>query len=186
MTFLGMQITGQQAEFMQHALGIHENNRVSNRNYFLASGRDVEIWTALVDVGYATGQLAPSWVGGGTLFTVTESGIAIALAMLPKPKKVKRNNHYPQYLNADCGDTFSEFLLGRRAPLVEHRTNGERYEYRMYREKYCEYYSYLGRDVEGDWSPTQKAAKASYKLALKSAQEKRKQNRSVHDTAQIH
>lgn len=82
-----MLVTQTLAELMQHALGIHENNRVSNRNYFLASGRDVESWGELVEAGYATGQPAPSWVGGGTLFTVTESGIAIALAMLPKPKK---------------------------------------------------------------------------------------------------
>lgn len=181
-----MQVTQQQAELMQHALGIHENNRVSNRNYFLASGRDVESWAVLVDAGFSTGQPAPSWVGGGTVFTVTEAGMAIALAMLPPPKKVKRNNHYPQYLNADCGDTFSEFLLGRRAPLVERRTHGDSYQYRMYREKYCEYYSYLGRDVEGDWCPTQKAAKASYKLALKSARDKRKQNRREDDTAAIY
>ncbi|EPJ3803402.1 hypothetical protein AB7W88_02595 [Providencia vermicola] len=181
-----MQITKQQAEIMQHALGIHENNRVSNRNYFLASGRDVESWAVLVSAGFATGQPAPSWVGGGTLFTVTEAGAAVALAMLPAPKKVKRNNRYSLYLRADCGESFSEFLLGRRAPVIERRTSGNRDEFRMYREKPDDYYSYLGRDVEGEWCPTQKAAKASYKQALKSAREKRQQNRREDDFAEVH
>lgn len=181
-----MQVTQQQAELMQHALGIHENNRTSNRNYFLASGRDEECWDLMVGAGFATSQPAPSWVGGGTVFTVTEAGKAVALAMLPPPPKVKRNNNYLRYLDGDYCDSFGEFLIGNRLPEIETRTEGVKTEYRMYRETRCDYYLSLTRDVEGEWCATRKAAKASYKLALKSARDKRKQNRREDDTAAIH
>jgi hypothetical protein len=80
---------------------------------------------------------------------------------LPKPP---RRSNYDKFQHDDCGLYFHEWL-GINKPKFEHRgswSNG--YSYRMYRSSHASYY---GRDVEGEWAPTQKAAKASYKEALK-------------------
>lgn len=79
---------------------------------------------------------------------------------LPKPP---RRSNYDKFQHDDCGLYFHEWL-GINKPKFEHRGSWPAYTYRMYRSSYS---SYSGRDVEGEWAPTQKAAKASYKEALK-------------------
>lgn len=151
-------------ELMQHALGISERNRTPYRNYFLAGEghTDNEKWEKLVSDGFATSRPAPDFVGGGTLYHVTEKGEATAISALPEMKKRTR---YDDYLHSEVCESFGEWL-GIELPVYEDREVGRyKLEYRMVRRSRAYWDSYY--DVRGDWMPTKKAAKASYKEALR-------------------
>ncbi|EBX2183604.1 hypothetical protein E1A40_08820 [Salmonella enterica subsp. enterica serovar Aba] len=151
-------------ELMQHALGISERNRTPYRNYFLAGEghTDNEKWKELVSEGLATSRPAPDFTGGGTLYHVTEKGEATAISALPEPKKRTR---YDEYLDSEVCESFGEWL-GIELPVYEERETGRyKYEYRMVRRSRAYWDSYC--DIRGDWKPTKKAAKASYKEALR-------------------
>ncbi|MGX8948489.1 hypothetical protein [Providencia stuartii] len=155
-----MNISQTGIELMQHALGINERNREPYRNYFLSSGKNEE-WDNLVKNGLAVSNKAPQGVCGDIYYQVTDEGKNVAIAKLPVPKKPTK---YDEYLDADTCITFAEWL-GIKLPEYEWRKRSNKYEYRMYREtrnQYC----HLTR-IEGEWMPTMKAAKASYKEALK-------------------
>jgi hypothetical protein len=153
---------------MQHALGINERNRTPYRNYFLAGEghTDNEKWKDLVSDGLATSRPAPDFAGGGTLYHVTEQGEAMAMSALPEPKKLTR---YNEYLDSEVSESFGEYLVGARLPEFEHRVTWDngKYEYRMFRCAFDTVYGYVRRDIEGEWHGTKKAAKASYKDALR-------------------
>ncbi|MDU7096891.1 MAG: hypothetical protein E6314_00225 [Enterobacter sp.] len=150
-------------ELMQHALGVSERNRESYRNYFLASkdSPDDLAWQALVANGLAKAGKAPEWSCGDVVYQVTEAGKTVAISALPEPKKRTR---YEEYLDADSCQPFSEWLLGYRLPEVEYSRDGK---CRMFRCSYDAAYGYPRRDVEGEWCDTKKAAKATYKEALR-------------------
>ena len=161
-------------ELMQHALGINERNREPYRNYFLASteSSDSNVWETLVEQGFATSHPAPKHTCGDVVYRVTETGQVAAISALPEPKKRTR---YDDYLHSEVVESFGEWL-GVNLPKFEYREVDYirgKWEYRMYRCSRCYWDSY--RDVEGDWKPTKKAAKASYKEALK------KRKESTHD-----
>ena len=158
-------------ELMQHALGINEHKREPYRNYFLAScgNPDNTAWQQLVEQGFASVGQAPSWSCGDVVYHLTDKGKVAAISSLPTPKK---KTAYDEYLHADYGCSFSEWLCINQ-PEIEQRETGfftGKYEYRMYRYARFNWDTY--RDVEGDWQPTKKAAKASYKEALKDRKEK--------------
>lgn len=155
-----MNISQSSVELMQHALGINERNREPYRNYFLSSHEDNE-WEELVSKGLATSYPAPNGVCGDIYYQVTDEGKDVAISQLPEPKKQTK---YDEYLDADTCITFAEWL-GIKLPEYEWRKRGNKYEYRMYRETRNQYW-HLTR-IEGEWMPTMKAAKASYKEALK-------------------
>lgn len=71
----------------------------------------------------------------------------------------KRN--YNEYLDADSGQNFAEWL-GIYVPEFEYHTMAGKSLCRMFRRG-----PYGARDVQGNWCSTQKAAKASYKQALR-------------------
>ena len=155
-------------ELMQHALGISERNRTPYRNYFLAGEEhtDNEKWKELVSDGFATSRPAPDFTGGGTLYHVTEKGEATAISALPEPKKRTR---YDDYLHSEVCESFAEWL-GIELPIYEQREVGRyKYEYRMVRRSRAYWDSYY--DIQGEWKPTMKAAKASYKEALRKSKE---------------
>ncbi|MDY8913931.1 hypothetical protein UZS93_14020 [Escherichia coli] len=84
-------------------------------------------------------------------------------------------SRYSDYLHADCGLSFGEYLIGTRLPEFEHRETSflsGKYEYRMFRRAFDAAYGYDRRDIEGGWHPTMKAAKASYKAALHKSKER--------------
>lgn len=83
---------------------------------------------------------------------------------LPKPP---RYTNFDRYKDEEWDCEFHEFL-NINLPDFETRGRWPKYEYRMYRRDRTGY-SY--RDVEGEWAPTKKAAKASYKAALKMLRE---------------
>lgn len=155
-------------ELMQHALGISERNRTPYRNYFLAGEghTDNENWKELVSDGFATSRPAPDFAGGGTLYHVTEKGEAAAISALPEPKKRTR---YDEYLHSEVCESFGEWL-GIELPVYEHREIGRyKWEYRMIRRSRAYWDTYC--DICGDWKPTKKAAKASYKEALRKSKQ---------------
>jgi len=96
----------------------------------------------------------------------------LAITSLPEPKKQTR---YQEYRHSESMDSFGEWLCGRLPEYESRKAYGNSprdrwgYEYRMYRVDHS-FYAYR-RDVEGDWAPTKKEAKASYKAALKKHQE---------------
>lgn len=157
-------------ELMQHALGINERNRTPYRNYFLADDghTDNSKWQALVADGCATSRPAPDFAGGGTLYHVTDKGEELAIAALPEPKKRTR---YDEYLHSEVCESFGEWL-GIELPVYEDREIGRyKWEYRMVRRSRAYWDSYC--DVRGEWCPTKKAAKASYKEALRKSKRER-------------
>lgn len=157
-------------ELMQHALGINERNRQPYRNYFLAGGDhpDTTEWKKLVEQGFAKSSPAPKWSCGDVVYQVTSAGEAVAISALPEPKKRTR---YDEYLHSEVCESFGEWL-GIELPVYEHRETGRyKWEYRMVRRGRCHWDSYC--DVRGEWSPTKKAAKASYKEALRKSKQER-------------
>lgn len=154
-------------ELLQHALGINARQREPLRNYFLSSAEhsDNPAWLQLVAEGYAVANPAPGWSCGDVIYRVTEAGQAVAIAALPETKKRTR---YDDYLHSEVCESFGEWL-GIELPVYEEREISRyKWEYRMVRRSrgYDTYY-----DVVGEWKPTQKAAKASYKAALKASRE---------------
>jgi hypothetical protein len=151
-------------ELMQHALGITERNRTPYRNYFLAGEghTDNEKWKDLVSDGLATSRPAPDLMGGGTLYHVTDKGEEMAISALPEPKKRTR---YDEYQQSEVCESFGEWL-GIELPFYEGREIGRyKWEYRMVRRSRAHWDTYC--DIRGDWKPTKKAAKASYKEVLR-------------------
>lgn len=79
---------------------------------------------------------------------------------------------YGDYLHADSCMPFGEWLVGTRLPEFERREIGflsGKYEYRMFRN--VTRWFGAERDVHGEWCPTRKAAKASYKEALRKSKQ---------------
>ncbi|KAB8307617.1 hypothetical protein EH227_16660 [Rouxiella chamberiensis] len=154
--------TNYQIGLMQHALGINERHREPYRNYFLASRghSDSVDLESLVSAGLMTSRAAPSFCAeNDVVYHVTDAGQEIAIAALPEPKKRTR---YQEYLAADYGHSFAEWL-GIDVPKIEY---GSWYpndgKFRM-----------VSHRAAGEWSDTQKAAKASYKRALSASKELR-------------
>ncbi|MDH4609740.1 hypothetical protein E8F12_14440 [Pseudomonas sp. BN102] len=85
-------------------------------------------------------------------YYVTDKGRGFALAKLPEPPKKTR---YDEFLAYDL--KFSELLLGAKVPMYEQRGGYCDREYRMYR---CTDFFGVYREVEGEWRPTMKEAKA--------------------------
>jgi len=158
-----------QLDLLFHTLGLYPEQRVSNRNYFLASEQhsDRTDLEHLVLAGLMIKRPAPEWVGAGEYYHATEAGLSLALDLLPPAPKPK-HSRYREWLCADVGDSFSDYL-GIQLPVIEWKTEGGKTLYRYVRnrmqgDKYAGFYQ---ERVAGAWEPSKKAAKASYKVALK-------------------
>ncbi|AOZ06794.1 hypothetical protein [Cupriavidus malaysiensis] len=171
--------TSAQIGLLQHTLGISERHREPHRNHFVAGPghHDMPDLEQLEAAGLMVRGYRPAFLPESSIvFYTTEAGRALAITSLPEPRKRTR---YEEYLDADgcAGDSFGEFLCGIRLPEFEtrwHRDYGtwkEHYQYRMFRR------DGYGREVQGDWAPTKKEAKASYKAALKARRQ------AMHTTA---
>jgi hypothetical protein len=169
------QLTEQQGRLLHHTLGMRPDQREGHRNYFLAGPghHDMPDLEALEHLGLMTRSRAPKFCDPTDIvFRATEAGQAVALEMLPEPPPPAKLNQHHQWLDADTGFSFGEWLCRGRLPKFETRGylgHGAGVEYRMYRMAYDGIH---GRhcDVEGQWAPTKKDAKASYKAALKALQ----------------
>lgn len=161
-----MNVTDSMVGLLHHTLGLRPDHRESYRNYYLAgpghhAQPDLE---ALESIGLMKRVPTPAFCAEGDItFVCTDSGLAYAIEHLPPaPKRTK----YGEFCHADCFESFAQFL-GINRPKFEARGWPKR-EYRMFRRdlsiSWAEY-----PDVAGDWKPTKKAAKESYKAALTAA-----------------
>jgi hypothetical protein len=154
-------ITTQQLGLLHHTMGLSPHQRGESRNYFLAGAghHDQPNLLELVAVGFMVRSAAPSWVGSGDLFRVTEAGRQYAVAnMPPVPAPVKRTK-YDEYLRADVGCTFAEWL-GIEVPRRE-------YEGSVYAK--TRRVRLVSSKARGAWGATVKEAKTLYKSALAAA-----------------
>lgn len=162
----------EQLEILWHTLGIRPEMRDPYRNHYVAGygHHAMDVLTALVTLGLMAIGKTPAFCDAKDIvFYCTEAGKTVAIENLPDPVAEKKSN-YREFINADCGHSFAEFL-GINKPSVETRRVtgagkwGYKYEYRM-----CRIPPYWREDINavyGEWAPTKKTAKASYKAALK-------------------
>lgn len=161
-----------QLHILQHSLGLDQYGQGRQyRNHYVAGGKDIDHCRELVGMGYMREhKMAPELTGGGPCFVVTDRGFeAVALfspAPPPPPKVNSAKKRYLDHLRYDGGLTFAE-SLGITVPDVETRHDwiGRK---TLWQYRYCRTIRYpWGLDViEGEWKPTKKEAKASYKAAL--------------------
>ena len=168
-----MSLSQKQLGILWHTLGLTPERRESYRNYFVASNdhHDITTLRELEAMGLMEVGRSPAFLVEGSInFMVTGMGKAVALENLPFPPPLTR---YEQYLREDGSWSFGEYLCGGRVPKFQQRGSSwdRTAEYRMYRTAWDSVNGYYN-DVEGQWAPTKKAAKASYKIALKAARNK--------------
>ncbi|CAE6899891.1 hypothetical protein [Paraburkholderia domus] len=174
------QATPYQIELLQHTLGLSEQRRESYRNYFVAGHghSDMRHLEALERSGLMERRRSPAFLADGDIvFAATDAGREAAIAALPAPRKRTKAD---DWRDRDGCESFGEFLCGRRLPQIETRREFKQdprrsdvndlvwvTEHRMFRLHRNDWAFSTERDVQGEWMPTKKDAKASYKAALK-------------------
>lgn len=107
-------MSGGQLGILQHALGVDQFGLgESYRNHYVGGEEDCR---ELVALGYMVERAASELTGGDPLFLVTEAGKAAVRAESPKPPKLTpAQRRYRDFLDADCGMKFGEWLKYRRS-----------------------------------------------------------------------
>lgn len=159
------EISQQQVGLLHHALGVTPERRQPFRDHYVAGPghyamADLE---ALETLGLVMRTRTPRFCDPtDVVFAVTATGKSLALRLLPAPPK---RTKYDEYLRSEYSESFAEYL-GINRPEYEQSYRHSGYEIRMYRR------GYGNRPwIRGEWAPTKKEAKASYKAALKVYQE---------------
>jgi hypothetical protein len=120
-------MTKEQLHVLQHSLGLDEYGQGKMyRNHFCAGGEDEQKCRALVEMGYmhqhATTQMLPYFN-----CSVTEAGKEAVKRESPKPPKLTRGQkRYREFLNADSGLSFIEWLRGQREYSARWEQQGRR------------------------------------------------------------
>lgn len=149
---------------LQHSLGVDAYGQGRQyRNHYVAGGDDVALCRELANLGYMKERAATQLSGGDPWFNVTDEGIDAVALFSPEAPPPPKRTQFDEYLDYDSCDSFGQWLLGNKMPEFEQRGSWGNYEHRMFR---CRY-SRREVEVKGEWCKTQKAAKASYKEALK-------------------
>lgn len=156
-------ITSSQLDILHHTLGVDVHRRKPFRNHYVAGAghyaqQDIE---TLVAAGMMAEGRRPAFLDpADQVYFVTDAGREAALDLLPLPPKRTR---YQEYLDSEVCESFAEWL-GIEVPRVQYRygLGNEKTQMRYYR-----IFHDWRPTVYGDWAPTKKAAKASYKQALK-------------------
>ncbi len=162
-----MNVTPHMLHLLHHTLGLRLGQCEPFRNHFLAGPghHDQADLEALELAGLMHRAKAPAFCDDGdVVFFCTDKGKEYAIEHLPpEPTRTK----YGEYLRDDFCESFAEFL-GINKPKYESRwVLGDGYEYRMFRlDRSVRWAAYP--EIAGDWCKTKKAAKESYKAALKS------------------
>jgi hypothetical protein len=123
-----MTLTPEQLHILQHSLGCDQYGQTAHRansddhfgryyrNHYVSD--PTPDLRALVNAGFMK-DYPPSELYGGQdyhCYTVTEAGLTAMLEQSPKPPKLTRaQKRYQEYLDADCGMTFGEWLKRREA-----------------------------------------------------------------------
>lgn len=106
-----------QLHILQHSLGIDQYGRGQMARDHFVTGEgslDHADCMALVERGDMRRWPAIDLYGGDDLFRVTQQGRETVMAESPAPPKISRSKQrYLDYLNADSGLTFFEWLLLR-------------------------------------------------------------------------
>jgi hypothetical protein len=113
------EIDAKALHILQHALGVDQYGRGKRyRNHFVTGNGTVDFphCMALVDAGLMTRRPGTAISGWDDVFTVTAAGIsAMYEQQIPAPPKLTRSQQrYQEYIDADCGETFGEWLRFRR------------------------------------------------------------------------
>lgn len=183
-----IEATEKQLSLLWHTLGLNPECRTGNRNHFLTSPGydDANNLDALVQAGLMTRGKAPAFCDADdVVYRTTPEGKQFALSKLPPPPPPRKYTRFDAYLDeCECYDGFAHFL-GINQPQIQQRGTWGNYEYRMVRyprgSAYCEHRRptrfahwspYETLEVAGDWAHSMKAAKASYKEALRLHQAK--------------
>jgi hypothetical protein len=120
-------MTNRQLEIIQHALGCDQYGKTAHRyvpahpdffpyhrNHFCAGGRDEVDCRGLVELGYMqqhkTTEMLPYFN-----CSVTKAGIDAMQRESPAPPKLSRSQvRYREWLDADCGLTFKEWMVSEK------------------------------------------------------------------------
>ena len=108
-------LTTKQLQILQHALGLDQYGQgTMYRNHFCAGGKDEDRCRELVAMGYMqqhqTTEVLPYYN-----CSVTEAGKQAVREQSPKPPKLTRSQHrYRDFLRADSGLKFGEWLKARQ------------------------------------------------------------------------
>lgn len=155
-------LSHKQLSLLWHTLGVSATLREPYRNFFHASAEhpDYPQLQALAASGHMKVVRRPGFLcEDAILFVATEQGISTALSQLPEEKKPSK---YEGYLRQDGYFSFSEYL-GITLPELEYNRGLYRYTRRKMR------HDYSVELIQGQWCPTKKAAKSSYKESLLAA-----------------
>ncbi|MFV3379649.1 hypothetical protein [Pseudomonas sp. NY15354] len=178
-----IEATEKQLELLWHTLGLHPECRLSSRNHFLTSPGydDANNLDVLVEAGLMTRGKAPAFCEpGDVVYRATPEGKQFAREKLPPAPPPRKYTKFDAYLDeCECYDGFAHFL-GINMPQYQMRGEWRNREYRMVRyprgsayQQHRRRYSfdswspYQELEVAGEWAPTMKEAKATYKAALK-------------------
>ncbi|MFG0272406.1 hypothetical protein [Pseudomonas sp. zjy_14] len=186
-----IEATEKQLGLLWHTLGLcteRSDRRSITRNHFLTSPGydDSNNLDVLVAAGLMTRGKAPAFCSEDeVVYRATDEGKQFALDKLPPPPPPAKRTKFDAYLDeCECYDGFAHFL-GINQPQIQQRGTWGNYEYRMvryprgsaYREhrrptRFAHWSTYETLEVAGEWASTMKAAKASYKEALRLHQAK--------------
>jgi hypothetical protein len=107
----------QDLQILQHSLGLDEYGKGREyRNHFVTSPgcADFAPCRGLVERGLMQDHGAHALYGGGHCFTVTDAGRSFVRQHGSAPPKLSRSQRrYRDYLEADSGLTFREWLVSR-------------------------------------------------------------------------
>lgn len=99
---------------LQHSLGTDEyGRRQHDRNYFVTGvgNDDYQHCMALVEAGLMRRRHGNEITGGDDVFHVTDAGRLYVTQHSPNPPKLTRSQRrYEDFLDADCGLPFGEWL----------------------------------------------------------------------------
>lgn len=114
---MSKKLTEHQLQILQHSLGCDEFGRSrTDRNHFMTDvdSKDGPTCLELVALGLMSNTGPVEWCGGMNLFRVTDEGREQMRLQSPQPppeKKLTRGERrYLDYIRADCGLSFREWL----------------------------------------------------------------------------
>jgi hypothetical protein len=105
----------QHLQILQHSLGLDQYGQgESYRNNFVTDPGNADI-DELVALGLMADRGQSAMCGGMHVYYVTDAGIgAVRKESPPPPKLTRSQRRYLEFLNADSGLPFGEWLTGRR------------------------------------------------------------------------
>lgn len=109
-------MTARHLEILQHALGVDKYGQGEQyRNHFCAGGDDEVLCRELIELGYVRVSAPNQSPLPYCNCRVTDAGKAAMLAESPKPPKLTAaQKRYREFLAADTGRSFIEWLKDRK------------------------------------------------------------------------